>query len=657
VSTTEFGAVRQIWLAPLDDPGDKSSFLIRDDARSKAGAVFGRTIRLGDPVSLGPNSTWKQTSWVGGTDQEVWRDEEMCKSSTLDLYSDPGKAKLHSAWGELYLGMITDRDTVGQLTFGRNAEGIWEATQLAIGEGENIFTPSTPSGNYKLYLVTPGTFPIYDGIVPVSYPSGIVALGPPDDGTAGIFVLLANGELHLTTPNGTPTWDDVLVYTETALPVNGMVAYGNSLFWLAGWYMRKRTHPDLLSAPTYSAIGPIAGAAYNRGLCVWNNRIWFGSMTLAKTARLFVSDGVTATMAVEFPEEFLISGMIPYNGALYIYGGRRGADLVSVKGVVYRYTGSTLTKLWEKGTGTDNENWNVFAATVQNGKLYWGRNATTSNGNRIGVMVYDSAVDAIYEGPTEAMGVSGSLVALDNYNQTIAAGMMFSNGDMTTRHVLERNIVKRDTSVAEGYILSSRFDGELPAEQKVWLKARLRVKIPAAGNSITFAVILDEGSEQTIDTVEYDASDTGWRTAEIPLKVSGDYLRSTTIQYKVYLTNSTAAALTASTPELDSVEVDYFPSPVKRRQWAVRVVASDDQLRLDGTANPLTTAQDLADKIEDFWGDQRPLLFWDATVDEAEPVTDGIEVMPLTFQEQTARQSSEADDLVGEIAFGFYEVV
>lgn len=655
--TTEHGVVREVWFATLTDPTTKHSFLIRDDSYLKSGAVFGRTVRLGDPVTLGPNGAWRQLTWEGGNDQEQWADEAMFKKGTADTSSSRGKAKLHPALGTIYEELA--RANVGRLALGRNAADATRASAspLFIGE-DNPFNVAVPLGGFRLYRKDPG-----GGFFTIKsdFASGIRAFSPPDDNSPNIYIGCANGEVWKYDQGGGTI---VLDYTEPAgaIEFNSMELYQDSLYWLSSNHLVRRYNDG--TTTTYTGPFKPAGIQALRGIAVWNGKLWFAGITPNRATRIFVWDGTTGVEAVRVPGEFEVMGLRVHYGSLYICGSSGGADRVAWKGQVWRYTGSSLQKVYEAGTGDDTEDHTIWDMETDGPFLCWPQHARPSNGYVSGIVRYDAELDAISLGPNRSEGAARSVHSIESYDNTLVIDTTSDGGDDAwVRPVRKLGRVRVDLgSNIEQYVLSSRYDGEIPGEKKVWLTGRVRCKVPQF-TEVEVRLLLDEGStEFTVKTVTYDAGlGAGWRTVTFPLHASsGEYFQSTTLQYKLVLRNTeTTNTETVANPEVDSIEVEFMPSPSKRRQWRARLLASNAQQRLDGSNNPLSTTQALVDKLEELWARQLPLLYWDAGSTGGVPpdATTAVEVFVTDFSSQPYRVASDATDINSEVQFSMVEVV
>src|SRR3546814_2065034 len=96
------------------------------------------------------------------------------------------------------------------------------------------------------------------------------------------------------------------------------------------------------------------------------------------------------------------------------------------------------------------------------------------------------------------------------FDQTVACSIHNAASNIcVARPAMQDESVKRSSSPVTRELRSSVYDADLSNERKTWMRARIRVKIPSADTSVTLKVIPDEsGSEITVGTVNYDASNT-----------------------------------------------------------------------------------------------------------------------------------------------------
>lgn len=646
----ELGVVREVWLAKLSEPNNKYSFLIRDDAYSKSGVVFGRTIRLGAPVSLGPNGTWQQTTWEGGALQDQWSDTAMYKDGSADTLSERGKVKLWPALGEIH---SSARANVSRFVLGGNVDSNY-VKSLLIGES-NPNSSGVPAGGFCLLRKDPGGSLT---TLKSDLDAGVTAFSPLDDNSTSVYIGTNNGKIWKYDPaGGTVT----LQVTEAAgIGQNSMTFFKDSLFYTTGNKLKKRYNPPPYTNPQYTDVFVANGSWFCQGLVVWNNRLWFAGITPSTHSRIYSCDGVNAYEAFQLNDAFEVQALAVHYGALYIAGGRPGADRTSWIGQVWRFNGGSLELIYQAGTGEDGEDHRIWDMATDRQFLAWTRSGRASNGYVYGLMVYDAETDSITLGHHKKATKPMHVRSVEVYDQTWVIDACADDGsEQYVRPVRKLGRMRMDSGAVEQFVLSSRYDGDIPGEKKVWLTGRVRVKVPQY-TEVEVRVLLDEDpTERSVKTITYNG-DTGYRLVTFPMKVAGTYLRSSTIQYKLYLRNTeTANVESVANPVVDSVEIDFMPSPSKRRQWHIRAVCTDNQLRLDGSANPLSTADALRSKLEELWAAQEPILFWDAGAAGGPPSGAGIEVMPLAdgFSDQSYRILSTEAGVMAEVSLSLLEVV
>jgi hypothetical protein len=691
VAQVEKGTVREIWLAPLSDPSDKSSFLIRDESYSRSGALFGRTMRLGDPINLGPNSNWRTTTWEGGFDQEFEDDPAMFYRGNADSVTKRGRVRLHTGYTATAGNSFR---AVSRYVCCPGVVGLGATSNLIIGEDNNweLIDPTTgtilPNGNFKLYEYNPSTG--VTTLITSFTEGGIRAMCRlNDEGSPDPFICIGKvrsggGEVGIYNDTSN-TYTAEKTDLAKAVEYKTMAQFNNAVYYGAGDEVWKRTYP--VGGPaTHTLVGRVPMAGYIRGMTTWNGRLWFGTITSGNFSQVFVTTGAVLQYAFTIPEDYEIETMVTHYGSLYICGVRfptvAGERAV---GVIWRYDGNSLRKLYEEPAGPDNLDHGIRDMCVVGKYLAWGQNGHVSTGQKPGVKLYDPELDAIHEGPTLDMDPAGAtalITSVTTWAHSFTLGVLdfadYSAGAVkkpSTVFLWNREGGKTNTlitgtsvglgivntaGVKEQYLTSSKYDGDLPGEAKTWLSTRLRVKVPS-GTAIQVKVMLDEATtELDLGTIAYDATAGDvWRTVRLLMKgVSGAYLKSTTIQTKLYLRHlDRTNTSTTSIPEVSSAEVEYMVAPTKRRSWRLRAYCSDAQSRLDGSANPLTTSQAQRDKLEALWASQEPVLFWDARSVGGTPTTGSVEVMLSEWLDQPYRLESDSSQIEAEVSMTAIEVV
>lgn len=931
------GTRRQFWLRPLTDTANtqRSSFILRDDAASKAVAQFGRTVRLGDPISLGPNAAWRQLSWEGGIRQEEWLDKQMYLEGTADTRSRAGKLTMHNGWQALFKasGRSFNKYLINAAPVNNEVNS---AQEILVAESYTPHFPvPAPTGGYRITrynLATGVTTPLVGGPnYKTAAFTALVTASTDDASFAGItYVGTKTGLWQLIAP----TAGDTATYTwaqDTSCPSTGVnqesaVTFNGNLYYGSANKFQKRVPLAPFGVlGTHSTVKVHAGALRVSNMVVWNNRIWY-MVQYARGASIYSSDGAVSQRAFDIPNEFFGSALAVHYGQLYVGGLRpKVADARYGTGQVWKFSGSSLTLLWEGGDPETDYGHAVYGIVSMGPAVYWTCNGVVSD--KIGtdpavtytprpcIMGYDPVTDSIFEGPgfrIPPLSASIGINSLANVGNSLIAHLQNSSFLIAGTHsavvarVRPSNIKRHDfgatdvfggasfekldasTHIRSEFITSSKYHGEedVSADLKTWLAARVRVRLAQADAQLRVAM-LEEGTtrETPVDTIHYDATQLGWRTHTLPMRpsvyartvladnpigywrlderttssttvqdigtevgfagipnvtgtlprngtatgtptrqtagalaydpndaytfngssqyievpddndwslaqsanaftveawvrptslaalqtivskdlaanyewdmnittlgiltfnarsaanaatvsassaagaivanvwthvavtVSGttmqvyingvasgstgniaavtytngtapltigrrgdavqyftgsvdevaiyntalsstrllahytagvtepDYLSANTVQYKVYLENTATSTTSTATPEVDSIEVLWLPKPGVRRTWRYTAICQDDDLRLDDTANPLTTGDAQADFLQLACTSRTPYLFWDARSDTATPVDTGIEVMVTEFLEQSFRIDSES---------------
>ena len=690
--TLQLGSTREVWFSKVAASGTKWSFILRDDAFSKSGQSFGRTIRLGDPIDTGNASGWKQTSWEGGNGQLAWRDHQMFKEGSVDPKTHPGRIRM---WpGFQSLGSHASRTTEGYILC-HGADGSGVDTPLWMGETARIFNTApvvpNPGGGFALLRYNPTTNQI---AVVNFFAREIQSMMPltSDDGSAQwMHVTTQDGGYWMVQDDGlrTPLQDTNALFAPFA--PHSLVAFGGATYYCqANWLGKRVALPPYYVTGTHSKVKEIKGAQKTRGLCVWQNRLWFGVQFGAGHSVVYTSDGVTANQAFVFEDEFVIQNMISHFGSLYLAGYKPvGLYANGTIAQVWKYTGSSLTKLWEEGDGRDGKNHMAVGMATDGHNLVWTRGGWPSAetveqpwpNKRPGLMYYDASKDALFEGPGLDMDPASAgyqLTDVASYNNTLVV----SAYDLTSYGVsapwpstvlavrdlaqMRHNIVDQfathsfavQPTIRTQQVTSSEYTGppDVYDEKKVWLSVRVRYKLPIAGAQLRVVALLD-GSTTELAVGTITATGPNWQLVTLSMKNAGDYLSSASIQYRLYLENIAGGTTSTAQVEVDAIEVKWQLVPTKQRTWHMRLVCTDAQLRLNGTANPLTTAQTMADKLEELWGLQVPFNLYEPQASGGGPSNPAIEVTATNLNIHQYRLSDQSAEVVQEVTVTLSEVV
>lgn len=665
---TYHGPVSEVWFQALGtSPPAASSFLIRNDSYTELPFSLPRIYRFGTPINLGPLSAWRQTSWEGGNQQEEWKDEAMYLSGNLDTGKTRGKVQMNCALG--VTNQLAGRANVSRMILGRNAVNTSRSTPQPLFMGENNLGGAVPTGGFKIYRADPGV-----GVTTLASNTDFEpsAMSPVDDNSSSIFIggrQVSTGKgLLISYDQATGAQTIQYVDPDGIIQTNSMAFYNNALYWLAGFGLKQRYNGT--GTPAYKLVFSAAGCQFTRGIAVHNTKLWFGGVTPSMHTRIYVTDGNTTSMAFEMEGEFEIEQMVSHYGSLYICGGKPGADRTSWQGEIWKYDGGTLKRLYQAGTGEDGEDHTIWAMTSFGSLLAWSQQGRASNNFAAGIMYFDAEVDSIFSGPTHNLGRPQTVTDIINYDQTLAisvhedpySGTTYNT--TTARPIRKQGVVRNSTgSNVEQYILSSRYDGELPGEDKTWLVARVRAKVPA-NTEVELRYLLDDSPTEhfLVSGIITEATgSTQFRTYVIPLKdgISHTYLKSAFIQYKLYLRNTdNTNANSSANPVVDTVEIEFLPAPRLRKSWRIRVLLDDNQLRLNGTANPLTNVAAQMAYLEATFDGGGPVMFWPRSLTGGNsPPGSGVEVLVTEFSATPWRLDDTSTEQGGEFSMTLVENV
>lgn len=678
MSTYEPGVVGQVWLAPADDLSEKVPFIVDELAYSRAEAGTSRSVRLGDPIDLGPNSAWTQSAWYGGEDQQQWKDELMYERGSCDATERKGTLKLWPGWSHV-MGDAIPSNRTHPRTLMPAPRGDGEDTELLIGGGNDEFHSWT--GSVPVYKVHPVGGATYTG----STSSPIVAMSRFENDTGTdvsklAAVLCLDGSFYVYDSVAGTLTDKSWVDKKSPAGLGAMVVFNDSIYMGMGPYLVRRSVATGGSV-AWTVVKHLNHVERIIGMVVWNNRIWFGARVPGGETRVYASDGATIVEAFKVDSEFVIRGLVTHYGSLYLFGNKYispgGQDAV---GQIWRYNGASLSLVAEQGQGTwqGNRHGYVRAACSWGRFLVWGRDGLSSEGTDPGVMLYDAEEDAILEGPSFKRRTGATQVSVQGlcvWGDTLAA--CFREDGVVTASSVEYpwtvSYVRRDDAVKNALaapfnthdsaaktqdLLSSKFDANLPGEKKAWLRSVMRCKIPT-GTSVSVYAQFDEGTEVLIHT-ETATADTGWRQVEFPFSsdASDEFFRSLTLRYRIELTNTAPATYPSANPEVESISVMFQAAPRKRFRWFMRSLCQDAQVLADGTtAHPLTTRSAQVAKLVELWEAGLPLAFWEWSPTATTPSDgDAKYVLMSDFMEQPTRLTSDSTAVVSTVSFNLTEV-
>lgn len=686
--SVKLGAVREVWFAATSDPTNKYSFLVRDDSYVMQEASFGRQVRLGSPIDLGPDSSWNQTGWFGGYDQERWFDEYMFEAGNADVTDRVGRIKMWPTFEILYGSKDRPEACIGEMLTSGTGSGD-DTPLLTLERRRNAGYTSAPGG-WRVVSTMPLAPDIIGGL---TYdPMAIAPLEADDPGGAssldGRFLIgCRDGRVYMYDQTaGTIAADTGAPAADVTKPVGhqALIGYNGSTYYGRGNILMRRSFNNT-GTPTHTEVKTLAGVTGLRSLVVWQNRIWFLGIASGGRTALFTSDGVTAVSVIDFPPGFVGWTLHAHYGSLYV-GGEIGVGTggETIAGQVWRYNGASLTKLWEEEEPDDALQWGVRSMCSWDRFVAWGRHGSDLLGRKAGLWLYDAEEDALLEGPSMDMDANGAthylVTSVAEWNGSVAIAIQDQRTITAGTYDYPKLIaaLRKDGQIrytpagtwdgqsfgytpatVTQYVTSSTHDADLPGEDKVWQTGFIRCKLPA-NTQVRIAVNVDggTGTEVTVATITSNG-DLGWRNERFRVDDSlGEHLVGVTLNYTVYLENTDTATDSTANPEIDFIGFQYRPLPDRRRQWYMRVLASDGQERLDGTPNPLSTRQAIVDAITLGWASNVPLLFWEASASAGSSGSgSGIRVSLSGLMEQSFRLDTNSDEVMSELSFTLLEEV
>lgn len=710
------GSNRQMWFSTLSQTSPTDSFLEDAVGTSITSGQVVRSQRLGDPINTGPNDTWHQLTWQGGAQQEIWADPEMYQKGNVDAISWAGKIKMWPGFQSWFKKEHHPNGCGFVFCQGTLADVDWRLTALYVGEGtRGPWEARAPL--YHMYCIHPGyargdsraVRHVKQFTEPIK---GIYSVTSDNYAASSLMVLTATKFYWMDESTQT-------LIQDTNAPLTGSqgyefhldcgVSYANGFFYGHGNRLYKR-----VPAPPYGVLGThtkihtISPAKRLTGMTVWNNRIYFGAFYPSGDCSVFVSDGATTVKAFDFPHEFYIRKMVNVAGSLYILGmtpsGLGQANHTpNIVQQLWRYDGTSLKKIWQEGSFDDGASHWFTDLAVYEGMVVWGANGTATTGTRTGVskhnyaclMFYDPVNDAIVPGPglevhaanTNDLNIggiskwnAGLMVAFKdntNYGSSLSKPYMLATmrAEDQTRHDLRWPMAGDIAQFQDPASLTrtlelftSEYHGpdDVANTKKVWLSVKLRVKITGDHSTIGVYVRsgLDDSSDDLIGTITNSGG--AWQDIVLPIKPPSQggltYLKSKKIQIHLKL-NNTDTNQPDSTDQawVDDIAVQYALSPVKVRQWQVRIPISDNQLRADGTTpNPLSTAQAMEVALQAYYFNAVPFKFWTPTASGLSTPADNayVEVLATSFIENDARlETGDTAARVGTISMTLVENV
>lgn len=701
------GTTREMFFAALGQSAPQFSFLESQEGTTVTSAQVAREIRLGDPINTGQNSTWHQLTWQGGSQQDIWADNQMYQKGNVDVLTWTGKMKM---WPGLQSWWKKDNLPKARgMAMWQGSRSNLDPSLQALTCGERDQKPSEAvAAVYQLFQLHPGYSrgdprAIQHIATSLTGPWRVVQPAMADDYTTGVTMCMTQTQMFLLleAPTANNVNDNKLVQ-DTNAPVTGTQGYtyhnDTACSYVDGFYyghgnrfFKRVPKPPYGVLGTHTMVHAIKAASYLQGMCVWNNRIWFGAVYPNGTYSVFQSDGATTVKAFDMPNQFIPGKMAVVAGGLYIIGEQpSGVGVPATIGrpnvvqQLWRFDGVSLKKMWQEGRFEDGAQHFSSDIIEWNGMAVWAAQGTPSSGNNTGnaredyacLMFYDPINDAIVPGP--GLGVSGSntsghlwITGLARWNSTIAiyfrndtapgSGMIATlRPEDLTRNDFRWPVNGSDPQFQDPAgstrflrLYTSEYHGpdDVINEKKIWLSCRVRSKFTGSNNNASINVFYRTGIDSLSDTSIGSISPAGtgdWQDNVLLFKVSNNYLTSKKLQLRFDLNNNDVNQPDSNVQVwIDDVSVNYYLNPVKQRQFQVRIPISEAQLTMhsSNTPNSLTTSNAMITQLQSYFFTSQPVLWWPPRADGVLPgdTTGAIEVRITGYQEHMARLENSTD--------------
>jgi hypothetical protein len=698
--TTQFGPVREVMFAPVSNPADVNSFLIRDDSYAKSSAVLGRTLRLGDPIDTGVISASYQTSWSGGRDQTNFSDTSMYLDSTLDTTDFSGRLKMWKGFrvrgggGTEYMVSIINSpsgttDTDNKVIFATNLGSVFQAL---------VASPYTQTGLVSFAPDVPTVLSSLDQTY-------VTSTGGSSQ--SWIAIGFQNGNLKIMETNNGIIEDRTHPDASRRADISDMCVFNKKMAVMMGGnlFTMDLTAPGPATWVLVQSFSQKATAT-KTSMAVHNGTLYILMQYRGGVCALWASDGVSgATLVYKFENAYVMK-LHSLKGGLYIhvneYTFTESNPAVSkLNGALYSFSGNVVRKLTSR---LDSSQYFINAESNGPSSL-WGDyiamsyyslpkafNSSTED-RTIGVLLYNPENDSFHMGPSLRGFPSASRIAAMNQS----SGSLFFNvtdGVTNTFFQTRREVTSAEgawggpSAIATGVrtaeqkykLISSAFDGGFPDLQKTWLRVNVKHNLERTindENTPTMNVYVRTSSND-YDSTEYligtyvpSIGESGWRTSSFDISVSGvKFPKTNQLRYVIELKHPHDPLSTTGWGEvfvdkaqIDSVSVEYMLVASPKKVWRTRVLAEDAQPKLSGTANALTTRTSMSNKLFQYWTNGQPLYYWDASPSSVTPTyTSGVPtnhtgiVMITDVGENSYRINDNGQEVISELSLTMYEV-
>lgn len=316
---------------------------------------------------------------------------------------------------------------------------------------------------------------------------------------------------------------------------------------------------------------------------------WNGAAWIAKRSGLYRFDGVDVVQIFDFYPQYLT----PYNGALYFV----------TNGYLYRFNGSLLEKIQYFGSAdqvTDLQMHldRLYIMTVPDTATY--KFSGSSNDGTVDTRIFE--FDGVHFRVIDEVDESAAVFKLASVGNLLL--VLLGSSTSTSSGVRYYDFSKRYQATTAGavksYIITADYDGDLPNITKLLRRVQVDLDNPASTDQVTLQMQRyldgDWSSWSSVFTLTPSASSDQANTFTFPLRSDLTTATAATFE-KIRLRVSLVPTATGSTASLRSVTLHYTLHPRVRSKVTAtfNITGSatfDAKTALDGTANPLTAAEE-----------------------------------------------------------------
>lgn len=529
---------------------------------------------------------WAQTSFLGYKQENIWEDDGLFSDSEgVDVTFDPGSVRL--SYKQLGVGSVakttvmhamgnsggntvlvgrnsTDQKMLAVLTDGST---FWEDT--TVNASERILC-TAELGDGDLYL---GCRTLGSGASLLKKNAG-VDVGSHSSG-AGIYQMCAY-----------PAGDSIYLFTSTA----GLYVYNRS----AGTFTQKKTTYPLGQG---SACLPFVSTSTS-GKQVWciGDRIYFltdkGVSTFTQLWAYDIGDDAYIPI-ISFPAGQCPTRLIEYNNVLYIFDPSAISGRLNVS--KYDPASGEFSQLIELGRNAGTTTLVGSPVKDYTGVLFVVNDGTSD------YQVWRMASDETF---------SSTLTPPSNFTTTInligvsqSGSFVFSkDGASGTNAIAVDDAAPQNDYQTTGYLITSNFDGNISAIDKLYNDAVLNFNALVSGQAIEVLYSINNGTTFTsLGTASFSV-DGAIENKAFPF---GSAIVSKKIMLKFILTGGGS-----NSPQLNDFALRYVPAINYTKSWDLRINAGDEVRRKSG-ALVNKVARELKGMLEKSWWTKSTLDFQD----------------------------------------------